>query len=49
MNKSDKELAVEIVIAHLNAWSGEGKKAVDTAQLPNLIQTVYDAIHKLPD
>jgi len=48
MAKTDKELTAEIVCAHLNAWGTQHNcTPVKNAELPNLIKTVYDAIHSL--
>jgi hypothetical protein len=49
MSKTDKELATEIVTAWLDAWSGQGKVPAKINELPDLIQTVFDAVHKLPN
>lgn len=48
MNKTDKELTVEIVNAFINSWSGNPKFAPCTIEsIPEIIRTVYDTISNL--
>lgn len=49
MAKTDKELTAEIVIAHLNSWSGEGKTPTKSNDLPYVIELVYNAVHGLAE
>lgn len=49
MNKTDKELATEIVCAYLQAWSGKGKTPTEWDNLTPLIRMVYETIQELPD
>ena len=49
MNKTDKELAVDVVVAYLRAWSGEGKTPTKFDGLSPLIEMVYKTIHALDD
>ena len=51
MSKTDKEYTIEIIIAYLNAWSSQnsGSPPINTIKLPELINSVYNAIHSLSD
>lgn len=48
MSKTDKELTVEIVCAHINAWGTQHNcTPLKNSDLPGLISSVYEAIHSL--
>lgn len=49
MAKTDKDYTIEIVIAYLNAWSNQNSSSppINTIKLPELITSVYNAIHTL--
>jgi predicted transcriptional regulator len=45
MAKTDKELTVEIVCSHINAWATQEKCVpIKQAELPELIKSVYNTI-----
>lgn len=48
MAKTDKELATEIVCSFINAWGTQQNCVpVQSEELPNLIKSVYNALHSL--
>lgn len=47
MEKTIKELTTEIVCAYLDAWSGDNKVPTKMAELPDLINTVYNTLKAL--
>lgn len=50
MNKSDKELATDIICSYINAWGTQNNCIpVKSSELPGLIQSVYNAIHSLDE
>lgn len=50
MGKSDKELATEIICSYLHAWGTQSNCVpVKHAELPSLIEDVYNAVHALDE
>lgn len=50
MAKTDKELTVEIVCSHINAWgTQENCSPITNEDLPEIIKSVYNVIHSLGD
>lgn len=50
MPKTDKELTVEIVCAHINAWgTQDGCTPLTDDDLPSLIENIYNTIHSLDE
>lgn len=50
MPKTDKELTVEIVCAHINAWGTQDEcTPLTDDDLPPLIENIYNTIHSLDE
>lgn len=50
MPKTDKELTVEIVCAHINAWGTQDEcTPLTDDDLPQLIERIYNTIHSLDE
>ena len=50
MNKTDKELTVEVVNTFVEAWNGKSNtNALNADNLVDLIKCVYNTIHSLDE
>ena len=47
--KSDKELAVDVVIAYIESWFPRAQKPLTGSDIKLLIQDTYAAIHELKE
>lgn len=48
MAKSDKELTTEIVCEFIRAWGvAQNAQPIQSNQLPNIIESVYNTVSKL--